>query len=122
MEWTEMTMVEKFEVILKLEEVQENENYVEFIENEIGKLNRKAERAKARRGSVKSKKAIENEKIATEIFNLMETGVRYTPKAIGEMKSLSPQKVTAVMKYVEDRVDKLYNEKNGRPYYIVKAG
>ena len=121
MTFNEKTMVEKFEELMELEEIKANEDYLEFIANEIGKLKRKSERAKARRGSAKSKKAEENLKIANSILEEMETGKRYTPKAIGDMKGISPQKVTAVMRMVEDKVDKKYNEKNGRPYYIIGA-
>ncbi len=82
--------------IIETMELDENkkDNLLTFIEHELELLGRK----NSHKSTGPTKKQIENEKMANDILALLEPSKYYTAKEIGEMFSLSTQKITALLK------------------------
>ena len=113
MENKKLTKKEKFAMIK--EYIQDNEMLMEFIDNEINLLTKKAS------SSAKSKTQVENENIKTVIVNLLKsTSLQYTitdfQNAFEEMKDYSNQKLSALFTqlYKENKIERIVdkNESN----------
>ncbi len=110
MENKKLTKKEKFAMIK--EYIQDNEMLMEFIDNEINLLNKKAS------SSAKSKTQVENENIKVDIVNLLKsTNLQYTitdfQNAFEEMKDYSNQKLSALFTqlYKENKVERIVDKK-----------
>ena len=102
-----MTKREKFELLLTIAEVQENEMLVDFINHELELLAKKNATGTLRKPT---KTQIENENLIEVIFaKLQATGEGMT---ISEIQGLTNQKMSAILKKLVDsqRVEK-YTEK-----------
>lgn len=92
-----MTKRENFELLLTLNEVKSNPNFVDFINHEIELLTKKASADKK-----PTPKQIENEGIKTEILNFMVKGTKYTItdfiKSIPSLNEMSNQRISAIVK------------------------
>ena len=110
MENKKLTKKEKFAMIK--EYIQDNEMLMEFIDNEINLLTKKAS------SSAKSKTQVENENIKTVIVNLLKsTSLQYTitdfQNAFEEMKDYSNQKLSALFTqlYKENKIERIDDKK-----------
>lgn len=110
MENKKLTKKEKFAMIK--EYIQDNEMLMEFINNEINLLNKKAS------SSAKSKTQVENENIKEVIVNLLKsTSLQYTitdfQNAFEEMKDYSNQKLSALFTqlYKENKIERIVDKK-----------
>ncbi len=110
MENKKLTKKEKFAMIK--EYIQDNEMLMEFIDNEINLLNKKAS------SSAKSKTQVENENIKVVIVNLLKsTSLQYTitdfQNAFEEMKDYSNQKLSALFTqlYKENKIERIVDKK-----------
>jgi Fic family protein len=94
-----MTKKENFNELYAIIETMEldetkKDNLLSFIEHELELLGKK----NSHKSNKPTKKQIENEKMATDILALLEPSKYYTAKEIGDMFSLSTQKITALLK------------------------
>jgi hypothetical protein len=110
MENKKLTKKEKFAMIK--EYIQDNEMLMEFIDNEINLLTKKAS------SSAKSKTQVENEKIKEQIIVLMKsTNIAYTitdfQNAFEEMKDYSNQKLSALFTQLhkENKIERIVDKK-----------
>ena len=105
-----LTKKDRFNQLLAIEEVKNNEGLVEFINHEIELLDKKASNKKA------TKNQEENVGIKAEILNtLSEVGVTVTElmaksEVLGQYQN---QKITALLKQLKDegKVVKTYDKK-----------
>jgi Fic family protein len=96
---TKTTKKENFMELYAIVETMEldetkKDSLLAFIEHELDLLGRK----NSHKSDKPTKKQIENEKMTYDILALLESSKYYTAKEIGEMFSLSTQKVTALLK------------------------
>ena len=110
MENKKLTKKEKFAMIK--EYIADNEMLMEFIDNEINLLTKKAS------SSAKSKNQVENENIKEKIVELLSsTNMQYTitefQNAFEEMKEYSNQKLSALFTQLvsENKVERLVDKK-----------
>lgn len=110
MENKKLTKKEKFAMIK--EYIQDNEMLMEFIDNEINLLNKKAS------SSAKTKNQVENENIKEKIVELLKTkDMQYTitdfQNAFEEMKEYSNQKLSALFTQLhkENKVERIVDKK-----------
>ena len=110
MENKKMTKREKFAMVK--EYVLDNPMLVEFIDNEINLLTKKAS------SSAKSKTQVENENIKLVIVNLLKsTSLQYTitdfQNAFEEMKDYSNQKLSALFTQLhkENKIERIVDKK-----------
>ena len=110
MENKKMTKKEKFAMVK--EYVLDNPMLVEFIDNEINLLTKKAS------SSAKSKTQVENENIKLVIVNLLKsTSLQYTitdfQNAFEEMKDYSNQKLSALFTQLhkENKIERIVDKK-----------
>jgi calcineurin-like phosphoesterase len=110
MENKKLTKKEKFAMIK--EYIQDNEMLMEFIDNEINLLTKKAS------SSAKSKTQVENENIKVIIVNLLKsTSLQYTitdfQNAFEEMKDYSNQKLSALFTQLhkENKIERIVDKK-----------
>lgn len=110
MENKKLTKKEKF-VMIK-EYIADNEMLMEFIDNEINLLTRKAS------SSAKSKNQVENDNIKEKIVELLKsTNMQYTitefQNAFEDMKAYSNQKLSALFTqlYKENQIERIVDKK-----------
>ena len=95
---TKMTKAQKFEMLLNMNEVAQNEMLVEFIKHEIELLSKKSGEGKA------AARKSENEGIATEIVAYLKVDTDNKMTITDMMKNipccadLSNQKISAIMR------------------------
>lgn len=110
MENKKLTKKEKFAMIK--EYIADNEMLMEFVDNEINLLTKKAS------SSAKSKNQVENENIKEKIVELLKsTDMQYTitefQNAFEEMKAYSNQKLSALFTQLvsENKVERIVDKK-----------
>lgn len=110
MENKKLTKKEKFAMIK--EYIQDNEMLMEFIENEINLLNKKAS------SSAKTQTQIANESIKEKILELLKsTDMQYTitdfQNTFEEMKEYSNQKLSALFTQLhkENKIERIVDKK-----------
>lgn len=110
MENKKLTKKEKFAMIK--EYIQDNEMLMEFIDNEINLLTKKAS------SSAKSKNQVENDNIKEKIVELLKsTNMQYTitefQNAFEDMKVYSNQKLSALFTqlYKENQIERIVDKK-----------
>jgi hypothetical protein len=110
MENKKLTKKEKFAMIK--EYITDNEMLMEFIDNEINLLTRKAS------SSAKSKNQVENDNIKEKIVELLKsTNMQYTitefQNAFEDMKTYSNQKLSALFTqlYKENQIERIVDKK-----------
>lgn len=110
MENKKLTKKEKFAMIK--EYIADNEMLMEFVDNEINLLTKKAS------SSAKSKNQVENENIKEKIVELLKsTDMQYTitefQNAFEDMKAYSNQKLSALFTQLvsENKVERLVDKK-----------
>lgn len=110
MENKKLTKKEKFAMIK--EYIADNEMLMEFVDNEINLLTKKAS------SSAKSKNQVENENIKEKIVELLKsTDMQYTitefQNAFEDMKAYSNQKLSALFTQLvsENKVERIVDKK-----------
>ena len=118
MENKKLTKKEKFAMIK--EYIADNEMLMEFVDNEINLLTKKAS------SSAKSKNQVENENIKDKIVELLKsTNAQYTitefQNAFEDMKDYSNQKLSALFTqlYKENKIERIVDKK--KTYFKVSA-
>lgn len=130
MEKTKITKKENFENLLKIEEVRSNADLVEFIEHEIDLLNKKS--ASRKLGTTKTSK--QNEEIMQKIKEVLakqdeaimikdllkntELSV-YTYEDKDEVKTLTSQKISALIKKMLDNGEVKRTVEKGNAYFSI---
>lgn len=130
MEKTKITKKENFENLLKIEEVRNNADLVEFINHEIDLLNKKS--ASRKLGTTKASK--QNEEIMQKIKEVLakqdepimikdllkntELSV-YTYEDKDEMKTLTSQKISALIKKMLDNGEVQRTVEKGNAYFSI---
>ena len=130
MEKTKITKKENFENLLKIEEVKNNADLVEFINHEIDLLNKKS--ASRKLGTTKASK--QNEEIMQKIKEVLakqdeaimikdllkntELSV-YTYEDKDEVKTLTSQKISALIKKMLDNGEVKRTVEKGNAYFSI---
>lgn len=130
MEKTKITKKENFENLLKIEEVSKNADLVEFINHEIELLNKKS--ASRKLGNTKSsqqnieimqkiKEVLAKQDEPIMIKDLLKNTElsKYTYEDKDEMKTLTSQKISALIKKMLDNGEVQRTTDKGNAYFSI---
>lgn len=130
MEKTKVTKKENFENLLKIEEVRSNADLVEFIEHEIDLLNKKS--ASRKLGTTKSSQQnIEIMQKIKEVLAKQDEPIMikdllkntelsaYTYEDKDEVKTLTSQKISALIKKMLDNGEVKRTVEKGNAYFSI---